>query len=252
MILLAACGGNGNDEYPTEETTEPIEPITDQTTESSPGNAEPIEPITDQTTESSPGDTGGSDSDTVVIETTPELLQELGDLIQEYKEVYQDTNGQSFTLFFSNPAKGDFDNQASYQNPGNFTFNEIKSKDPRELSWAMFFVTDQIQSLRDEWSQPVIINSGYRNPKHNLLNLSPPGASNSQHMYGTAVDMKTIDMDGDGDIDTNDARQMTLDATDKGAAFVSTPDSYPTHVHADWRTVRPCSNTFLAVAGECN
>lgn len=43
-----------------------------------------------------------------------------------------------------------------------------------------------VQRVRDYFGRPVIINSGYRCATHNK---AVGGASNSQHLYGTAADI---------------------------------------------------------------
>lgn len=45
-----------------------------------------------------------------------------------------------------------------------------------------------LQLIREEWGSPIIITSGYRSPK---LNKKVGGASNSDHVYACAVDIKT-------------------------------------------------------------
>lgn len=44
-----------------------------------------------------------------------------------------------------------------------------------------------LQRLRDRLGKPIIITSAYRCPSHNA---KVGGASKSQHLYGTAVDIK--------------------------------------------------------------
>lgn len=46
---------------------------------------------------------------------------------------------------------------------------------------------DKLQALRDKLGRPIIINSGYRSPKHNK---AVGGASQSKHMLGLAIDCR--------------------------------------------------------------
>ena len=49
---------------------------------------------------------------------------------------------------------------------------------------------DVLQPIRDEWGAPIVVSSGYRCP---ILNKAVRGASNSQHVYGTAADIHTVE-----------------------------------------------------------
>lgn len=51
---------------------------------------------------------------------------------------------------------------------------------------------EKLQKLRDEYGESITITSGYRCPEHNK---AIGGASKSQHILGTAVDIKTKDLD---------------------------------------------------------
>lgn len=44
-----------------------------------------------------------------------------------------------------------------------------------------------LESIRMKWNSPIIVSSGYRCPE---LNRKIGGAKNSQHIYGTAADIK--------------------------------------------------------------
>lgn len=46
-----------------------------------------------------------------------------------------------------------------------------------------------LQPLRDAFSEPIIVGSGYRCP---ALNKKVGGVANSDHMYGCAADIKTV------------------------------------------------------------
>lgn len=47
---------------------------------------------------------------------------------------------------------------------------------------------DVLQPIRDAWKQPIAINSGFRCAR---LNRIVNGASNSDHLYGAAADIRT-------------------------------------------------------------
>lgn len=47
-----------------------------------------------------------------------------------------------------------------------------------------------LQPIRDAWGKPIVISSGYRCPK---LNKAVGGAANSQHAFGSAADIHTVE-----------------------------------------------------------
>lgn len=49
---------------------------------------------------------------------------------------------------------------------------------------------DILQPLRDAWGEPIIVGSGYRCPE---LNKAVGGVRNSDHMYGCAADIKSVE-----------------------------------------------------------
>ena len=51
-------------------------------------------------------------------------------------------------------------------------------------------VTDILQPLRDAWGAPIIVASGYRCTE---LNRAVGGVTNSDHKYGSAADIKSIE-----------------------------------------------------------
>jgi len=50
-------------------------------------------------------------------------------------------------------------------------------------------VTNVLDPLRLAWGHPIVVTSGYRCPK---LNKAVGGATNSQHQYGQAADIRTV------------------------------------------------------------
>ena len=86
----------------------------------------------------------------------------------------------------------------------------------RRLMW-------KLEALRQKaGDQPVTINSGFRSIDHNRA-LRPPGARNSQHMYGIAADLSMA---------TRTPRQVQALAKSCGLSSVI---RYRAHVHVDSR-----------------
>lgn len=73
----------------------------------------------------------------------------------------------------------------------NFTYQEFDSKDgspmPEYVKTNITELARNLQVLRDFHNKPVIINSGYRSPKHNE---AVGGVPNSQHLTGRAADIR--------------------------------------------------------------
>lgn len=77
----------------------------------------------------------------------------------------------------------------------NFDLKEFESSDgsstPFEVTVNLKELAINLQVLRDKIQEPMIINSGYRSPKHNK---AIGGAEKSQHLLGTAADIKVKGM----------------------------------------------------------
>jgi hypothetical protein len=84
---------------------------------------------------------------------------------------------------------------------------------------------DKLQALRTKLGKPMIVNSGYRSPKHNK---AVGGASNSMHMQGIAFDVR---------MDNHDPETYIAAALAVGFKGIGT---YPKQnfVHVDARTSR--------------
>jgi len=53
-----------------------------------------------------------------------------------------------------------------------------------------FLAVTYLQPIRDAWGEPIIVCSGYRCP---AVNKAVGGVKNSDHLYGNAVDIKTVE-----------------------------------------------------------
>lgn len=63
--------------------------------------------------------------------------------------------------------------------------NEPSAKDLEYL----IKLADTLQKIRDEYGKPIIVTSGYRCP---ALNKAVGGASNSDHKFGAACDIRSV------------------------------------------------------------
>ena len=75
-----------------------------------------------------------------------------------------------------------------------FSVGEVTKGDPRRIPIAGSEVEKEILKLaieldkiREEWGSPILVTSWYR---PSVVNKAVGGASNSQHLYGRAVDIK--------------------------------------------------------------
>ena len=103
-------------------------------------------------------------------------------IIQEY--VTYGVNLTPQCSWFTQTARSEF-----------FQFSELKQDNP--YSWALIrqpLTVDKssgygLDRWRQLWGASRISNSGYRSPYHNA-HLDPPGAPQSQHMWGDAIDLR--------------------------------------------------------------
>lgn len=77
----------------------------------------------------------------------------------------------------------------------NFSLEEFKCKDgsdmPNNVLSNITELAKNLQVLRDTLNKSIKITSGYRSPEHNA---KIKGAKNSQHVKGTAADIKISGM----------------------------------------------------------
>lgn len=69
----------------------------------------------------------------------------------------------------------------------NFRVKEFACKDGSDPIFISTELVELLQKIRDHFGRSVVINSGYRTAKHNK---AEGGATYSQHLYGTAADIK--------------------------------------------------------------
>lgn len=74
-----------------------------------------------------------------------------------------------------------------------FTVGEVTQNDKRRtpikgsvIERNILFLAAKLDSIRDNWGQPIGVTSWYRPP---IVNAEVGGVSNSQHLTGSAVDI---------------------------------------------------------------
>lgn len=73
----------------------------------------------------------------------------------------------------------------------NFSLHEFECKDRSHLVKIDEELIEKLQKLRDMLGKPIIVNSGYRTSEYNKR---IGGALKSQHMLGTAADIRVSKM----------------------------------------------------------
>ena len=77
---------------------------------------------------------------------------------------------------------------------GYFDTKEFESRDgkPSPFQYIVHIgLIDKLNEIREAFGKPIIINSGYRSPEHNA---KVGGVANSQHVKGTAADIRPEDL----------------------------------------------------------
>jgi uncharacterized protein YcbK (DUF882 family) len=115
----------------------------------------------------------------------------------------------------------------------NFSLEEFKCKDgsdiPNNALSNIIELAKNLQVLRDALGKSITITSGYRSQKHNA---KIGGAKNSQHVKGTASDIKVKGMT---------AKEVALvieELIESGKMKEGGIGIYPTWVHYDIRGVK--------------
>lgn len=82
--------------------------------------------------------------------------------------------------------------QAEQLSP-NFNLSEFHSHDGAEMPWNVYVnikkLVKNLQKIRDEIGKPIIVNSAYRSPEHNI---AVDGRSGSKHLIGQACDFHVV------------------------------------------------------------
>lgn len=108
-----------------------------------------------------------------------------------------------------------------------FNYNEFKCKCCGDLPLEAkqnveALVNEVLDPAREELGMPVIVNSGYRCPKHNL---KVGGVKNSQHMKGEAADITT------GSVEGNKKLKEIIERLGKYDQLIT----YPSFLHVSWK-----------------
>ena len=108
-----------------------------------------------------------------------------------------------------------------------FKMNEFQCKDGCEMPASAqenikALVEQVLDPIREQLGKPIMVNSGYRCPRHNLR---VGGAVNSQHMKGEAADIRLAEMADNAEIvsaikENGEWDQMIV---------------YPVFVHVSWK-----------------
>jgi uncharacterized protein YcbK (DUF882 family) len=77
----------------------------------------------------------------------------------------------------------------NFQISEHFKLSEFECREGREVKLHKGLII-KLEKLRKRIGQPLIINSGYRTPEYNK---KIGGAEKSQHMKGTAADIRKVD-----------------------------------------------------------
>lgn len=112
----------------------------------------------------------------------------------------------------------------------NFKLQEFYCKDgtpvPLELQHNVVKLANNLQVLRDYLNKPIIINSAYRHPSYNK---SIGGASNSQHLYAKASDIRV------SGLTSKEVYDVIIQLIQQGKMHNGGLGLYPTFVHYDVR-----------------
>jgi len=112
-------------------------------------------------------------------------------------------------------------------------------------------VENVLDPLREKYGKPIVVNSGYRCPKHNL---AVGGASRSQHLLGEAADIAPVSSFRVQDPGYKDELARLVEIIKENGKFDQLI-IYPTFVHVSWKrfgpnrkqTLRKVSNGYQKV-----
>ena len=155
-----------------------------------------------------------SDSDGAISKTIVKTVKQ--DTRDQIRQEYVDHS-------ISVPSRSDFTSSSNY-NSGDYGYAIDRNLAGRKSAWA---------TACNVTSADMRLSSGYRNPEHNRHHIgSRPGGLRSLHQYGRALDIYTIDLDNDGNIDEVDSNLMA-EAAESTGAWTQTYNNN-VHVHAQW------------------
>lgn len=112
---------------------------------------------------------------------------------------------------------------------GFFDTKEFESKDGKPSPFDDTVVKRELivmlNAIRSRFGKPIIVNSGYRSPEHNA---AVGGVPNSQHVLGTAADIRPEDLS-----DLSELQEICNEMNARGGVGF-----YNTFVHVDVRGER--------------
>ena len=88
-------------------------------------------------------------------------------------------------------------------------------------------VENVLDPLRERYGKPIVVNSGYRCPKHNK---EVGGATNSQHMKGEAADIRPTTNCPNYTNDLKRLRQLIIESRNFDQLIV-----YKNFLHVSWK-----------------
>lgn len=123
------------------------------------------------------------------------------------------------------PAREELTQAGSIYNTGDYSWAIVNSR-----------MAEGYQIIAENYvPHPANINSAYRNPVHNH-NIRPRGAEESQHVYGTAVDIQTVAIGHAGAANEEDWKILRKVSEIANPTYTERlKESGPGHVHVDWR-----------------
>ena len=99
-------------------------------------------------------------------------------------------------------------------------------------TYAVFSIAQHLENVRTTMNKPLTVNSAYRTPKYNK---AVGGVVNSQHIYGTAADIRVDDFNNDNQTNYDDWLLLKNAAAAEGATYIEPYGDTGSWVHMDWR-----------------